>query len=165
MRYHNITHDDMLNGNGLRTVLWVSGCSHHCPGCHNPETWDCSSGIVFDDEAEQELLLSLEHSYIAGVTFSGGDPLHVSNRTEICRLAEIIKKKFPHKDIWCYTGYVWDDVKNLPLMKYIDVLVDGKFDASLAENNVSLHWRGSSNQRLIDVMTSLNSGVVALYEG
>ena len=104
MRYHNITKDDMLNGDGLRVVLWVAGCEHQCKGCHNPITWDINGGIEFDEAARQEIFEELEKPYISGITLSGGDPLHTQNRKEIKELAKEIREKFPDKTIWLYTG-------------------------------------------------------------
>lgn len=163
MRYHNITKDDMLNGDGLRVVLWVSGCSHCCENCHNQITWDVNGGLPFDEKARQELFGELEKDYISGVTFSGGDPLHPRNTEEIGMLVEEIHEKFPKKTIWLYTGALWEEVNRLPFMKYVDVLVDGEFVQALADK--SLRWKGSSNQRVIDVKASLASGSVVLkYE-
>ncbi len=161
MQYHNITKDDMLNGEGLRVVLWVSGCGHHCPGCHNPETWDPAGGIPFDAAAEAELLELLGRDYISGVTFSGGDPLYPANRAEIARLAKKIRALFPQKNIWLYTGYRWEEVSALPLMQDIDVLVDGRFIKELREP--TLHWKGSFNQRIVDVQKSLQNSSLYLY--
>lgn len=162
MRYHNITHDDMLNGEGLRTVLWVSGCDHHCTNCHNPITWDINGGLLFDEDAERELFECLAPGYISGVTFSGGDPLHTANRIEITRLAKKIREKYPKKSIWLYTGYLWEQISNLEVVNYVDVIVDGKFMEELKDN--LLHWKGSSNQRIIDVPATLKKGEVVLYE-
>lgn len=162
MRYHNITHDDMLNGTGLRVVLWVSGCTHHCEDCQNKITWDINDGIVFDDNAEKEIFDYLQNDYAEGITFSGGDPLHPHNRDEITALAKKIKEKFPQKNIWLYTGFKWESVQNLEIMKYIDVLVDDKFVAQLKDTN--LHWRGSANQRVIDVKKSFEKGEIYLFE-
>lgn len=161
MRYHNITKDDMLNGEGLRVVLWVSGCSHHCEGCHNAVTWDPNGGLVFDAAAEEELFSLLSRDYISGITFSGGDPLYTGNREEIERLARKVKLEYPEKNIWLYTGYRWEEISALPLMQYIDVLVDGKFIADLKDTK--LHWKGSFNQRIIDVQKSLQSSSLYLY--
>ena len=161
MRYHNITKDDMLNGDGLRVVLWVSGCEHACPGCHNQITWDENCGLVFDENAENEIFEQLNHNYISGITFSGGDPLYKANVKCVQSLAQEIKKRFPQKSIWVYTGYGYEEVKDLPIMKYVDVLVDGKF--VLALKNTKLKWRGSSNQRVIDVQKSLKEGRVVLH--
>ncbi len=158
MRYHNITHDDMLNGDGLRTVLWVSGCTHHCEECQNPITWDINGGIPFDEAAESELFKSLDKDYISGITFSGGDPLHPQNREEITRLAKKFKQIHPEKTAWLYTGFIWEDVKDLEIMKYLDVLVDGPYKKELRDPQ--LHWKGSSNQRVIDVQQSLKDSVV-----
>ena len=107
MRYHNITKDDMLNGDGLRVVLWVAGCSHGCPECQNPVTWDPNGGLPFTEKEKHELFDELEKPYIAGITFSGGDPLHEVNEVEITELAKEIRDRFPHKTIWLYTGYEW----------------------------------------------------------
>lgn len=126
MRYHNITKDDMLNGVGLRTVLWVSGCGHGCKECHNPITWDADGGLPFEEEAKKELFMELSKSYISGVTLSGGDPLYPGNRDDIRKLMEEIHEKFPQKTIWLYTGYQWEDIKDLPFLFLADVVVDGR---------------------------------------
>ena len=107
MRYHNITKDDMLNGDGLRVVLWVAGCSHCCKGCQNPITWDPDGGLLFDEAAKQEIFDQLDRSYISGITFSGGDPLHPFNREEVFRLIKKIHTELPQKNIWLYTGFLW----------------------------------------------------------
>ncbi|MDE6189806.1 MAG: anaerobic ribonucleoside-triphosphate reductase activating protein [Clostridia bacterium] len=161
MRYHNITKDDMLNGDGLRVVLWVAGCAHHCKDCQNPITWDVNGGLEFDENAKQEIFDELAKSYVSGITFSGGDPLHPANRQPITELAKEIKKKFPKKTIWLYSGYEWEEIKELPIVPYLDVVVDGKFVAKLLD--AQLHWKGSSNQRVIDVPATLKSGEVVLH--
>ena len=153
MRYHNITKDDMLNGDGLRAVLWVAGCTHKCKGCHNPVTWDIEGGIPFDDAAKEELFEAIKPDYISGVTFSGGDPLHPANHVEVAVLAKEIKETFPNKTIWLYTGDVWENVMHDPVMKYVNVLVDGEYVEELRDTK--LLWKGSSNQRVIDVQKSL----------
>lgn len=155
MRYHNITKDDMLNGDGLRVVLWVAGCAHCCRECQNPITWDPDGGLLFDEQAKQELFNQLEKEYIFGITFSGGDPLHSANRADVRNLMMEIKEKFPDKTIWLYTGDVWENLMNDTLMKYVDVLVDGEFILELKDTK--LRWRGSSNQRVIDVQKTLES--------
>lgn len=162
MRYHNITKDDMLNGDGLRAVLWVAGCSHGCKNCQNPITWDICGGIPFDSEAKEELFEALKPEYVFGITFSGGDPLHMQNREEVGKLIEEIREEFPGKTIWVYTGYRWEDVKDLPYMKLVDVLVDGPFIEELKDT--SLPWKGSSNQRVIDVKKTMEIGEVILKE-
>ena len=161
MRYHNITHDDMLNGDGLRVVLWVAGCNHQCRECHNPITWDIDGGIPFDDDAKAEIFAELDKEYISGITFSGGDPLYPENRAEVAALMKEIHAKYPHKTIWLYTGYVWDAIKNLPYIQLIDVLVDGPF--VLEQKDVKLHWRGSANQRVIDVKETLRQHQIVLW--
>ena len=182
MRYHNITHDDMLNGDGLRVVLWVAGCEHQCPGCQNPCTWDEKGGLPFTEWEEAEVWEWLLKSWTQGITFSGGDPLHPANRETIGQLAKIIKEKYPEKDIWVYTGYklvaeeneffLEDKEKNrftLPWLKYIDVLVDGRFEADIRKKDIEEHrqviYRGSSNQRLIDVQKTITENKICqMYE-
>ena len=162
MRYHNITKDDMLNGDGLRVVLWVSGCNHNCKECHNPITWDIRGGLPFGQAAKEELFEELEKPYISGVTLSGGDPLHPDNREDIGKLVDEICDKFPNKTIWLYTGYDWEDICQLPFIRKVDVVVDGEFIVAKKDNR--LHWKGSSNQRVIDVQRTRMTGVVALHE-
>lgn len=154
MRYHNITKDDMLNGDGLRVVLWVSGCSHCCKGCQNPITWDPNSGLIFDETAKMELFEQLEKPYIDGITFSGGDPLHDENIKEISNLIDEIRKKFPLKTIWLYSGYTYAylqkfDASRYELIQKIDTFVDGKYEESLRD--VNLPFRGSSNQNIVKI--------------
>jgi len=143
----------MLNGDGLRVVLWVAGCSHCCKECHNPITWDPDGGLLFDDAAKQEIFEQLEQSYISGITFSGGDPLHSANRLDVRNLMSEIREKYPDKTIWLYTGYEWKDVWHYPMMKYVDVVVDGEFKIDLKDTN--LLWKGSSNQKVINVQETL----------
>ena len=160
MKYHNITKCDMLNGDGIRVVLWVSGCSHACPECHNKITWDATCGLEFDEDAKKELFEALDKDYISGLTLSGGDPLFVGNRLVATDLAKEVKEKFPNKTIWLYTGFSFEEIKDLEILKYVDVLVDGKFVAELKDNNY--HWAGSTNQRVIDVKKSLENGTIVL---
>lgn len=177
INYHNITHDDMNNGDGLRVVLWLSGCSHHCFNCQNPQTWNPDSGIPFDELAKQEIFNELSKDYISGITLSGGDPLHENNLSEVLSLVEEILNLFPSKTIWLYTGYTcenlidgihypldatWEDsVIRKSIIKLCDVLVDGEYIDE--QRNITLPWRGSSNQRVIDVQKSLKQGKVVLY--
>ncbi|MCI9137225.1 MAG: anaerobic ribonucleoside-triphosphate reductase activating protein [Lachnospiraceae bacterium] len=161
MRYHNITKDDMLNGDGLRVVLWVSGCSHCCRECQNPITWDANGGLLFDEEAKEEIFTELAKDYISGITFSGGDPLYVGNRSDVLKLAREIKEKFPNKSVWMYTGFVWETIETLEIINYVDVLVDGEFQVE--RKNTQLYWRGSENQRVIDVPASKAAGSVVLH--
>ena len=161
MRYHNITKDDMLNGDGLRVVLWVAGCSHCCRECQNPITWDPDGGLPFDEEARREIFEELEKSYVDGITFSGGDPLHKNNITEITRLAKEIREKFPDKTIWLYTGSSWESIQKEEIVRYLDVCVDGEF--IVEQKDTSLKWKGSANQRVIDVKKTLAAGKVVLH--
>lgn len=153
MRYHNITKDDMLNGDGLRVVLWLAGCDHCCKECQNPLTWDPDGGLPFDDAAKQEIFEQLDKSYISGITFSGGDPLHSANRLDVRAFIQEIKDKYPDKTIWLYTGSDWKDIWHYPMMKNIDVVVDGEFKVDLKDTK--LLWKGSSNQNVIDVQATL----------
>ena len=166
MNYHNITKDDMLNGDGLRVVLWLAGCEHHCKGCQNPITWNPNDGELFTEENMQEIETELQKPYISGITFSGGDPLHLNNYAGVKEMCKYIKEKYPSKTIWLYTGYTWEQLthnKNLgTMLRYIDVLVDGRFVESLLDKNAK--WVGSTNQRIIDVQESIKSGKVILHE-
>ena len=153
MRYHNRTKDDMLNGDGLRVVLWVAGCSHCCKDCHNPVTWDPNGGLYFDESAKAELFEELKKDYVSGITFSGGDPLHIANVNDVTELSKEIRETFPEKTIWLYTGSTWEEVRRLEIVRYLDVLVDGEF--VFAKKDPLLCWKGSSNQRVIDVQRTL----------
>ena len=161
MNYHNITVDDMLNGDGLRVVLWVAGCYHHCPGCQNPQTWDACSGIAFDEAAKDELFSALARDYISGVTFSGGDPLFPGNRETVGALIRRIRQTMPDKTIWLYTGSLFEEIRDLPFVPLIDVIVDGPYIQ--AQRDTQLHWKGSANQRVIDVARTLNEGRIVLW--
>ena len=167
MNYHNITKNDMKNGDGLRVVLWVSGCDHHCKGCQNPVTWDPKDGLEFNLDALAEIDDEMEKDHIAGLTISGGDPFYRDNRLDVLALCRFMKDRYPDKTIWVYTGFTWEDLKtNLffpwEIMKYIDVLVDGPFEADKLD--VNYPWAGSTNQRVIDVQKSLEKGAVIHYE-
>lgn len=162
MRYLKIENVDIGNGLDVGSVLWVSGCSHHCPQCHNPQTWDKNAGEEFTEEVLDNLLDKLKRPYIKRLTLSGGDPLFLGNRDEITNIVRKVKKNFPNIKIWCYTGYLWEEVKDLPCMDFIDVLVDGEFKVELKD--ITLPFCGSSNQRIINVKESLKKGCVVLEE-
>ncbi len=162
MQYHNITTDDMLNGDGLRTVLWVAGCTHRCRGCHNPITWDVDGGIPFDKAAESELFEKLAPDYISGITFSGGDPLHPNNRAEVTRICKRVREEFPQKNVWLYTGFTFEEISDLEIVPLLDVIVDGRF--ILEQFDAKLHWKGSANQRVIDVKETLKLGKIVLFD-
>ena len=162
MNYSGIINCSIVDGIGFRTTLFISGCKHCCEGCQNPQTWCRTSGEPFTEEAEAELFDWLSRDYIDGVTFSGGDPLAPYNRDEVTRLCKKIRsmynmdrgsKKKPVKTIWVYTGYRWEDVSSQEIMKYINYLVDGPFVEDLKD--ISLRFRGSRNQRIIDVSDAL----------
>ena len=163
MRYHNIERCSLVNGTGVRTVLWTAGCPHHCEGCQNPCTWDPNGGALFDEEAEIELFEYLSNKFCQGITFSGGDPLHEANRDVIGRLVRKVKSEYPTKDIWLYTGYTWNEVLTLDLkwLSLVDVVVEGPF--VLSQRNVDLQWRGSENQNVVKVKESLEQGQLVPY--
>lgn len=153
MRYLTVTKDDMNNGEGLRVVLWVAGCNHYCKGCHNQHTWDPNQG---DDEFKkltQELQEQLDKDYISGITYSGGDPLYISNVSDIAELTSWVRSKYPNKTQWLYTGHTYEKLLNQEydkiniILKNIDVLVDGPYIEEL--RSPEKPWVGSSNQRVI----------------
>lgn len=168
MNYALIKKTDIANGPGVRVSLFVSGCTHHCKECFNPETWDFQYGKPFDDSVMQELLKAIEPSYIAGFSLLGGDPFEQANRNTVLEISKKIKSVFPKKSIWCYTGYdfnrdimKWFHKKDntvKDMLTYIDVLVDGKF--IVERKNLNLRFRGSDNQKIIDVKQTMNSGQI-----
>lgn len=160
MKYHKISEWDTANGKGIGIVLWVSGCEHHCIGCHNFSTWDSTSGEEFTEDTMNEILEKLSHPHIKRITLSGGDPLATYNRATMLNIAKTIKQKYPDKKLWCYTGYSYEDVKDLVIMNYIDVLVDGKFIQE--QKDLNLDWCGSTNQRVIDIPNTLKSNTIVL---
>lgn len=162
MNYLKLSKFDTANGSGIGTVIWLSGCSHHCPGCHNPQTWDDTCGKPFTQEVMREVLNSISNPHVKRVTFSGGDPLYYKNRDSVYDIAVNIKHKYPDKKIWLYTGYLYEDVKNLPIMNYIDVLVDGKYEED--RRDISLPFCGSTNQRLIDIPQTNKLGKIVLWK-
>ena len=162
MNYQKISRNDVSNGSGVGMVLWVSGCTQHCFGCHNPETWDFNSGIPYTPEIETEIINSLKPDYISRLTLSGGHPLEAGNIKTVFDLCKKVKSIYPNKKIWLYTGYTWENINGLPILKYVDVLVDGKFVQDLRD--ITLKWKGSSNQRVIDMQKSLEKGKIILWE-
>ena len=160
MNYFQITKCDLKNGDGIRVVLWLAGCSHKCKGCHNSYTWDCHAGLPFTDETKAELFEAINKDYITGVTFSGGDPLFCSNRKPVSELIKEIKDKFPTKTIWLYTGYTYEELKDFEEIKQvlsnIDVIVDGEFVEALKD--VNYPWAGSTNQRVLRKNDTIRSG-------
>lgn len=221
MNYHDITYPDMNNGDGLRVVLWLSGCSHRCKGCQNPQTWDINSGIPFDELAKEELFRELDKDYISGLTLTGGDPLYEGNLYDILNLVNEVNKQYnitqhidkfrtrnnnilnqdnnkiylslPNKSIWLYSGYKVEkvynnqfilspsanDIANIEpdyivfnertndklrndIISKCTVMVDGQYMEN--KRDISLQWRGSSNQRVIDIQQSLKEGEVVLWK-
>lgn len=167
MRYHNILHDDIRNGMGLRVTLFVSGCSHNCKNCHNPETHDPNSGVEFTEEALEEIKYYLNKKYTAGITLSGGDPLYPGNLDDILKLVKYLKEEYPTKDIWIYTGYTWEQIAvphmiTYEILKYCDVAVTGPYIE--AYNDENYPWAGSTNQRVVDVQKSLKEKTMILYD-
>ena len=146
MRYHNITKCDLQNGDGIRVVLWISGCRLHCEKCQNPQTWAFNSGLKFDEQAKIELYEALKLPYISGLTLSGGNPL--DSYEEVLLLVKEVKEKFPEKDIWLYSGYYFEEIEQdySEILDYVDVIVDGPYIDS--SRSVTLNWRGSSNQNV-----------------
>ena len=163
MNYADIKRVDVANGEGVRVSVFVSGCNHHCKGCFNECAWDFNYGNKFTDEQEEEVMKDLDHDYISGLTLLGGEPLEPVNQEGLLPLVKKAKEKFPNKRIWCYTGFDFEkDVvgkmakeneTTKQLLKYIDVIVDGKFEED--KKDLKLKFRGSSNQRILDVQESL----------
>ena len=166
MNYEKIDKCSVSNGVGVRTVLWVSGCDIHCRNCHNQQTWDFNSGILFTEDTMQEILYDLSKPYIKGLTLSGGHPLDPHNAPKVLEIVKRVKMVFPNKDIWIYSGYVWENIIKdetlREILKYTDVLVDGAYVDELRD--ISLPFRGSSNQRIIDIEKSLTENKVILWE-
>ena len=164
MNYEKIDKCSVSNGLGVRTVLWISGCNIHCKNCHNQSTWDFDSGIPFTEETMQEILYDLSKPYIKGCTLSGGHPLDPRNAPEVLKIVKRVKMVFPNKDIWIYSGYEWEDIIKdetlREILKYTDILVDGAYIDELRD--ISLAFKGSSNQRIIDVPKSLEQNKVIL---
>ena len=156
MYFGKIDTMDIANGEGIRVTLFVSGCRNHCKGCFQPETWDFKYGQKFDEHTEEFIIKSLKSDYITGLTLLGGDPFEPENAFDLIGFLKKIKALYPHKTIWCYTGYVFENLITNPLYKQmlqlIDVLVDGKFEQELYQ--VGLKFKGSTNQRIIDVQKS-----------
>ena len=172
MNYAAIKPVDIANGPGVRVSLFVSGCTHHCKGCFQPETWNFDYGQPFTPQTQEEILGYLAPDYVQGLTLLGGEPMEPQNQAGLLPLLRAVKARLPEKSIWCFTGYTLDkDI--LPgklgdravtqeLLSYLDVLVDGEFVEAL--KNLSLRFRGSSNQRLIDVPKTLAAGEIVLWQ-
>ena len=173
MNYATIKWRDIANGPGLRVSLFVSGCRHHCKGCFNPETWDFAYGQPYTQDVQEAILKGMEKPYTRGLTLLGGEPMEPENQPVMLELTNAVRRTFPEKSIWCYSGYTLEtDLLSgklgkpeitMALLRNIDVLVDGEFH--LEEKNLSLRFRGSDNQRLLDVAKSLDLGRAVLWDG
>ena len=173
MNYGEIKTTDIANGVGVRTSLFVSGCTHHCKGCFNEETWDFNFGKPFTKEVEDEIIEFIRPAYVSGLTILGGEPMEVVNQKVLRPFIERVRAEVPGKTIWIYSGYTWEELTDednkrchsedtMEILRNIDVLVDGEFKLDL--KNISLRFRGSSNQRVIDVPESLSRGKAELSE-
>lgn len=168
MNYAAIKPWDIANGPGVRVSLFVSGCTHHCKGCFNPEAWDFDYGEPFDRAVMERIVTMMQPQYIRGITYLGGEPFDARNQAGLLELTQLLRARMPEKSIWAFTGYVYD--RNLPrvagvtdaLLAELDVLVDGPFIAE--RKNLSLRFRGSENQRLIDMPQTLKTGAVVLWD-
>ena len=172
MNVAEIKTNDIANGEGVRTSLFVSGCRHHCPDCFNEIAWDFSYGKPWSEETEQEILDSMAPPWIAGLPLLGGEPFEPENQKELLKLLKDFKNRYPQKNVWCYSGFTFEEITgkkasraftdiSVEMLKYIDILVDGKFNKEL--KNIMLKFRGSENQRVIDVKKTLESSEIVLY--
>ena len=163
MRYNLIRKMDISNGPGVRVSIFMQGCAFHCPNCFNKETWDFNAGKEFNQDTINEVLDLCKNDYIKGLSILGGEPMHPNNIEGTTKLAKAFKEKYPNKTLWAWTGFNFDkDLKDKEVVNYLDVLVDGTYKDEL--HNPTLKWKGSSNQRVIDVKESLKEKNVVLYE-
>ena len=163
MRYNKIRKMDIADGPGVRGSIFFQGCAFHCKNCFNPETWDFKGGKEFTDETIEEVLNLCDKEFISGLSLLGGEPMHPTNIEGSTKLARMFKERFPEKNIWTWTGFLFDEyLKDKEIVKYLDVVVDGQFKDEL--RNPNLKWKGSANQRVIDVQKSLKKGEVVLWE-
>ncbi len=173
MNYATIKYNDIANGTGVRVSLFVSGCTHHCKGCFNAEAWDFDYGEPFTREVEENIFAALDHGYVDGLSLLGGEPMEPAHQQVLFPFLKEVKERFPAKNIWCYTGYLLDRELLDPagrahtevteeLVRLLDVVVDGRFEED--KKDIRLRFRGSSNQRIIDVPASLKAGEIILKE-
>ena len=161
MRYNIIRKMDISNGPGMRVSIFMQGCDFHCKNCFNSETWSFNGGKEYNDEIIEEVLKLCEQPFIKGLSILGGEPLHPTNIEGTTKLAKAFKEKFPDKSLWSWTGFLYENVCDKEIFDYLDVLVDGQFDENLRDPR--LKWRGSSNQRVIDIKKTLNKGEIVLF--
>ena len=163
MKYNKIRKMDISNGPGVRVSIFMQGCAFHCENCFNKETWDFNGGTDFTEETIKKVLDLCDKDYIVGLSILGGEPMHPNNIDGTTTLAKAFKEKFPNKNLWVWSGYLFDkDLKDKEVLKYIDVLVDGQFINNL--HNPTLKWKGSANQRVIDVQKSLKNNKICIIE-
>lgn len=163
MRYNLIRKMDISNGPGVRVSIFMQGCSFHCKNCFNKETWDFEGGKVFNDDTIEEVLNLCDQSHIKGLSILGGEPMHPNNIEGTTKLAKAFKEKYPNKNLWVWSGFKFDeDLKDKEVLNYIDVLVDGTYNDDL--HDPTLKWRGSSNQRVIDVQKSIKNNEINLIK-
>lgn len=171
MNYADLKKTDIANGPGVRVSLFVSGCTHGCPGCFNPETWDFQFGQLFTQKTMDTLLAALAPEHIRGLSLLGGEPLHPDNQKTVLEVVRRVREAFPHKTVWCYTGYLYENLVQgqvgdpetvRALLEGIDVLVDGPFVE--AQKNLGLRFRGSDNQRILLASASLAAGELVFWE-
>lgn len=163
MRYNKIRKMDIANGPGIRVSIFMQGCTFNCKGCFNPDTHSFTGGKEFNDGEIEKIIRLASKEYIKGLSILGGEPLHKKNVDGTLKLAKIFKEKYPEKDIWVWSGFLYEDLVKNHNLKDIDVLVDGKYDQDLY--NPTLKYRGSANQRVIDIKKSLKKNKIVLYEG
>lgn len=162
MRYNKIRKMDISNGPGVRVSIFFQGCAFHCDGCFNPDTWDFNCGEEFTDEVIEKVITLCKNDYIVGLSILGGEPMHPKNIDGTIKLAKRFKEEYPNKNIWTWTGFTFETIKNKEVFNYIDVLVDGQFKKELF--NPTLHWKGSSNQRVIDIKKTIKKNEIVLYK-
>ena len=160
MNYATIKPVDVANGTGVRVSLFVSGCTHHCKGCFNAEAWDFNFGKPFTKHVEDTIISLLDHSWMDGLSLLGGEPFEPEHQEVLLGLLERVHRELPTKTVWVYSGYTFEEIKESPLLKYVDVLVDGEFMED--KKNISLPFRGSENQRIIDVKKTFETGQVVI---
>ena len=162
MRYSKIRKMDIANGEGVRVSIFFQGCAFHCDECFNPETWDFNGGLEFTDEVINHILDLASPNHISGLSILGGEPMHPKNIEGTTKLAKDFKEKYQDKTIWCWTGFKYEDIKDKEVFNYIDVLIDGQFQKDKFDS--TLKWRGSSNQRVIDIKKTKDKAKLVLYE-
>ena len=166
MNYQEIKPLDITNGVGIRTTIFVTGCEHYCVDCFNKELWDFNSGKLYTVKTEQEIIKNIGNDMIQGLSILGGEPLHPNNCVNVFKLTKRVKQLYPKKDIWIWSGYTIEELGEMfninRLLKYVDVLVDGKYEKK--NRDMKLKYKGSSNQRVIDIQKTLNESTISLYK-